>query len=117
MFPAIGGGRVAVAAREALRQYLCSRRGAGGRCSPTVALIAEVDPTMVNGTDLGIHRPSYSFGIEKKIWRHAFTFGFTNAPGTTVSQRIATRAIYLQDPSADKPSGLFIGFNLSRQLR
>ena len=84
---------------------------------PTVALIAEVDPTLANGTDLGIHRPAYSFGIQKKIWRHAFTFGFTNAPGTTVSQRIATRAIFLQDPAADKPSGLFIGFNLSRQLR
>lgn len=84
---------------------------------PTVALFAEVDPTPVNGTDLGIHRPPYSFGIQKKIWRHAFTLGFTTAPGTTVAQRISTRSILLNDPKADKPSGMFISFNLQRQLR
>lgn len=82
---------------------------------PTVALVAEAIPTLVNGTDLGIHRPAYAFGIQKKIWRHAFTFGFSNSPGTTVSQRAGTRATYLGDPTADKPSGLFVGFDLSRQ--
>lgn len=82
---------------------------------PTVALVAEAIPTLANGTDLGIHRPAYAFGIQKKIWRHAFTFGFSNSPGTTVSQRAGTRATYLGDPTADKPSGLFVGFDLSRQ--
>lgn len=83
---------------------------------PTVALVAEIIPTLVNGRPLGIHRPAYSFGIQKKILRHAFTLGFMNNPGTTVSQRAATRAAYLNDPSADKPSGLFISFDLMRQL-
>jgi mono/diheme cytochrome c family protein len=83
---------------------------------PTVALVAEVIPTLVNGRPLGIHRPAYSFGIQKKIFRHAFTLGFMNNPGTTVSQRAATRAAYLNDPSADKPGGLFISFDLMRQL-
>lgn len=83
---------------------------------PTVALVAEVIPTVVNGRPLGIHRPEFSFGIQKKIWRHAFTFGFTTSPGTTVSERAATRASFLNDPKADKPSGLFIGFDLMRQM-
>jgi hypothetical protein len=92
--------------------------GAGGAFDvrPTVALVAEVIPTLINGAPLGIHRPAYSFGIQKKIWRHAFTFGFTNSPATTVSQRAATRAAFLNDPQADKPQGLFIGFDLTRQL-
>jgi len=83
---------------------------------PTVALIAEVNPTLVGGRELGIHRPAYAFGIQKKIWRHAFTFGFTNSPGTTVSQRSGTRAAYLNEPSGDTPGGLFIGFILTRQI-
>ena len=83
---------------------------------PSVALVAEAIPTLVNGTDLGIHRPAYSFGIQKHIWRHAFTFGFTNSPGTTVSQRAGTRATFLADPAADKPRGMFVGFDLSRQV-
>jgi hypothetical protein len=83
---------------------------------PTVALIAEVIPTLVNGEDLGIHRPPFAFGIQKKIWRHAFTFGFSTGPGTTTSQRISTRASYLGQPGADVPSGMFVGFNLNRQL-
>ena len=92
--------------------------GVGGAFDirPTVALVAEVIPTLVNGRDLGIHRPAYAFGIQKKIWRHAFTFGFTNSPGTTVSQRAGTVASYLNSPSADTPSGLFIGFDLTRQI-
>ena len=89
--------------------------GAAVDIRPTVALVAEAIPTLANGRDLGIHRPAYAFGIQKKIWRHAFTFGFTNSPGTTVSQRAGTRATYLGDPTADKPSGLFVGFDLSRQ--
>ena len=83
---------------------------------PTVALIAEVIPTLVNAEDLGIHRPPFAFGIQKKIWRHAFTFGFSTGPGTTTSQRISTRASYLGQPGADVPSGMFVGFNLNRQL-
>lgn len=92
--------------------------GIGGALDirPTVALVAEVIPTLANGRDLGIHRPAYSFGIQKKIWRHAFTFGFSNSPGTTVSQRSGTRAAFLGDPSADTPSGLFVGFDLTRQI-
>lgn len=82
----------------------------------TVALIAEVTPTLLNARDLAIHRPEYAFGIQKKIWRHAFTFGLSNGPGTVVSQRGGTRATFLQDPSADKPGGFFVGFDLTRQL-
>ena len=83
---------------------------------PTVALLVEAIPTIANGEDLGIHRAPFSFGVQKKIWRHAFTFGFTTAPGTTVAQRAGTRATFLADPKADVPSGMFVGFNLSRQL-
>jgi hypothetical protein len=83
---------------------------------PTVALVAEVIPTLVNGDDLGIHRPPFAFGIQKKIWRHAFTFGFSTGPGTTTSQRISPRGPFLGDPGADVPSGMFVGFNLNRQL-
>jgi len=83
---------------------------------PTVALVAEAIPTLVHGRDLGIHRPAYAFGIQKKIWRHAFTFGFTNGPSTIVSQRAGTRATFLGDPAADKPGGLFVGFDLNRQI-
>ena len=83
---------------------------------PTVALVAEVIPTVANGRELDIHRPAYGFGIQKKIFRHSFTFGFTNGPGTTISQRAGTRASLLNDPSADKGKGLFIGFDLTRQI-
>jgi hypothetical protein len=84
---------------------------------PTVALIAEANPTLANARELGIHRAPFSFAIQKKIYRHAFTFGFTTAPGSTVAQRSGTRATFRHDPHADTPAGLFIGFNLSRQLR
>ncbi|HXH48012.1 MAG TPA: DUF5777 family beta-barrel protein [Terriglobia bacterium] len=92
--------------------------GVGGAFDirPTVALIAEVIPTLVNGRELGIHRPAYAFGIQKRLWRHAFTLGFSTSPGTVVSQRAGTRATFLGDPSADTPSGLFIGFDLMRQM-
>jgi mono/diheme cytochrome c family protein len=92
--------------------------GVGGAFDirPTVALIAEVIPTLVHGRELGIHRPAYAFGIQKRLWRHAFTLGFSNSPGTVVSQRAGTRATFLGDPSADTPSGLFIGFDLMRQM-
>lgn len=83
---------------------------------PTVALIAEVIPTVTNATELGIHRPPFSFAIQKKLYRHAFTFGFTTSPGTTVSQRAGTNATFLNSPSADTPSGLFLGFDLTRQI-
>jgi len=105
------------AAIQTLPGYTTLSIGAGGAFDirPTVALVLEVIPTLVNGAALGIHRPAYSFGVQKKIWRHAFTFGFTNSPATTVSQRAATRAALLNDPAADTP-GLFIGFDLTRQL-
>ncbi|MGH9449155.1 MAG: DUF5777 family beta-barrel protein [Terriglobia bacterium] len=90
--------------------------GAAVDIRPTVALVVEVIPTVVNGRQLGILRPAYAFGIQKKIWRHSFTLGFTTSPGVTVSQRAGTRASFLNDPSADKPGGLFIGFDLSRRL-
>jgi mono/diheme cytochrome c family protein len=90
--------------------------GAAYDIRPTVALIAEVIPTLWNASELGIHRPAYSFGIQKKIFRHAFTLGLTTSPGVTVSQRAGTRAEFLGEPSADTPGGLFFGFDLMRQI-
>lgn len=90
--------------------------GAAFDIRPSVALIGEVIPTLVNGRALGIHRPAFAIGIQKRLWRHAFTLGFSNSPGTVVSQRAGTRATFLGDPSADTPSGLFIGFDLMRQM-
>ncbi len=90
--------------------------GAAFDIRPTVALVAEVIPTLLNASELGIHRPAYSFGIQKKIFRHAFTLGLTTSPGVTVSQRSGTRAQFLGDPSADTPGGLFFGFDLTRQI-
>ena len=90
--------------------------GAAYDIRPTIALIAEVIPTLLNSSDLGIHRPAYSFGIQKKLFRHAFTLGLTTSPGVTVSQRAGTRAEFLRDPSADTPGGLFLGFDLMRQI-
>jgi len=84
---------------------------------PSVALLAEVIPTLVNARELGIHRPVFSFGIQKKIWRHAFTLALTTSPGTTVSQRAGTRAQFLNDPSADTLGGLVLGFDLTRQIK
>jgi mono/diheme cytochrome c family protein len=83
---------------------------------PTVALVAEIIPTLLHSDDLGIHRPAYSFGIQKKIWRHAFTLALTNSLGTTVSQRAGTRATYTGNPNSDTPAGLSLGFDLMRQI-
>jgi hypothetical protein len=83
---------------------------------PTVALLAEVIPTVVGGPELGIHRPPFSFAIQKKLYRHAFTFGLTTSPGSTVSQRGGTNATFLNNPSADTPFGLFLGFDLTRRV-
>jgi mono/diheme cytochrome c family protein len=84
---------------------------------PTVALVAEVIPTLVNGPELGIHRPAMSYGIQKKIFRHSFTFGVSNSPGVTVSQRAGTDASYLGDPSGDTFKNMFVGFDLTRQIK
>ena len=83
---------------------------------PTVAVVTEVIPTLVNARDLGIFRPAYAFGIQKQVRGHAFTLGFSNSPGSTVAQRAGTRAAFLGNSQADKPSGLTIGFNLMRRL-
>jgi hypothetical protein len=90
--------------------------GAAYDIRPTVALVTEVIPTLLNADELGIHRPAYSFGIQKKIFRHAFTLGLTTSPGVTVSQRAGTRAEFLGQPPADTPGGLFFGFDLTRQI-
>jgi Membrane bound beta barrel domain (DUF5777) len=90
--------------------------GASVDIRKTAALVAEVTPTLVNASELGIHRPEFAFGIQKKIWRHAFTLGFGNGPATIVSQRAGTNATFLGNPAADKPSNMFIGFDLSRQV-
>jgi cytochrome c553 len=90
--------------------------GAAYDIRPTVALVAEVIPTLLNSGELGIHRPAYSFGIQKRLFRHAFTLGLTTSPGVTVSQRAGTRAEFLGEPSADTPGGLFFGFDLMRQI-
>lgn len=90
--------------------------GASVDIRPTVAVVAEAIPTLANGTELGIHRSAFAFGIKKKIWRHAFTLGFGNSPGTNTSERAGTNATFLQEPGADKPSQMFIGFDLTRQI-
>jgi mono/diheme cytochrome c family protein len=84
---------------------------------PTLAVVTEVIPTVYHFRELGIHRPAYSFGIQKTVRGHAFTLGFSNGPGTVVAQRAGTRATYLGNESADTPKGLFFGFNLMRRLR
>jgi mono/diheme cytochrome c family protein len=84
---------------------------------PSVVLLAEVIPTLLNARELDVHRPAMSFGIQKKIWRHAFTLALTTSPGTTVSQRAFTRAQFLNAPSADTFGGLFFAFNITRQIK
>lgn len=84
---------------------------------PTLAIVAEGIPTVMNADDLGIHRPAYGIGIQKTVKGHAFTLGFSNGPGTVVAQRAGTRAAFLGNLEADQPRGLFFGFNLMRRLR
>lgn len=84
---------------------------------PTVALVGEVIPTLVGGAELGIHRPAMSYGIQKKIFRHAFTFGVSNSPGVTISQRAGTDASYLGQQSGDTFKNMFVGFDLTRQIK
>jgi len=43
---------------EALCKYILSRKCRAVDIRPTVALVAEAIPTLVNGQALGIHRPS-----------------------------------------------------------
>lgn len=83
---------------------------------PTVALVAEVTPTLIGGSQLGIHRAAFAFGIQKKIYHHAFTFGVTNSPGVTVSQRAGTDATFLDNQRADVFKEMFLGFDLTRQI-
>lgn len=80
---------------------------------PTVAFIAEAIQR-TSGLQ-GVHRPAFMFGIQKKLFRHSFTLGLTNSPGTTMSQRSATRAS-LFNGADDTFGGLTLGFNLSRRL-
>jgi hypothetical protein len=90
--------------------------GAAVDVRPTVAIIAETIPALVNASELAIHRPEFSLGIQKKLWRHAFTLGFSNSPGAIVSERSGTNATFTGNPSADTPSKVFIGFDLTRQI-
>ncbi len=78
---------------------------------PTVAILGEAI-YRVDGR-LGVIRPAFMLGIQKKVFRHSFTIGVTNSPGTTMSTRSATRGAYGYD---DTFGGLTIGFNLSRRL-
>jgi len=80
---------------------------------PTVAFVAEASPRVLGL--LGTQRASFMLGVQKKIFRHSFTFGFTNSPGTSISQRSATRSA-LYPGYSDSWSGLGIGFNISRRL-
>ena len=80
-----------------------------------VTLLGEVIPTLFRANELGIHRPAYSFGIQK-IFRHAFTLVFSTSPGVTTSQRAGTRATFLGDPGSERPQGLFLGFDLTRRV-
>ena len=80
---------------------------------PTVAIIAEAIQR-TSGLQ-GVHRPAFMFGIQKKLYRHSFTLGLTNSPGTTMSQRSATRASLFHVVD-DTFRGLTLGFNLSRRL-
>jgi hypothetical protein len=80
---------------------------------PSVAFITECNQR-VSGL-LGVHRPAFMFGIQKKVTGHSFSLGLTNSPGTTLSQRSATRASLRGSPD-DTFRGLTLGFNISRRL-
>ena len=59
---------------------------------PTVAIVGEaiyrVSET-AGRTSALVHA-----GDSKKVFRHSFTLGLTNSPGTTLSTRSATRGSY-----------------------
>ena len=78
---------------------------------PTVAIVGEAIYRV--SERLGEHRPSFMLGIQKKVFRHSFTLGLSNSPGTTLSTRSGTRGAYGLD---DTFGGLTIGFNISRRL-
>lgn len=92
--------------------------GVGGALDirPTVALVAEVIPTLIGAHQLGIYRAAFSFGIQKKLYHHAFTFGVSNSPSVTVSQRAGTDATFLNNPRGDLFKQMFVGFDLMRQI-
>lgn len=79
---------------------------------PTAAFVAEAI-IRTNGFPEERHRPSFMFGIQKKLFRHSFTLGVSNSAATTIAQRSATRGALGLD---DSFGGLTIGFNLSRRL-
>jgi len=87
---------------------------------PTVAIVGEAIYRVsgwLEQTASGVptpRRPSFMLGIQKKIYRHSFTLGLTNSPGTTLSTRSATRGSY--NGLDDTFGGLTLGFNLSRRL-
>jgi hypothetical protein len=87
---------------------------------PTVAIVGEAIYRVsgwLEQTESGVptpRRPSFMLGIQKKIYRHSFTLGLTNSPGTTLSTRSATRGSY--NGLDDTFGGLTLGFNLSRRL-
>ena len=87
---------------------------------PTVAIVGEAIYRVsgwLEQTASGVptpRRPSFMLGIQKKIYRHSFTLGVTNSPGTTLSTRSATRGSY--NGLDDTFGGLTLGFNLSRRL-
>jgi hypothetical protein len=62
-------------------------------------------------------RKNYTENIELILSRSITHRGLTNSPGTTVSQRASTVASFLNQPSADTFSHLFIGFDLTRQIK
>ena len=45
-----------------------------------MSLVGEVIATSMNGEPLGIDGPAYAAGVQKKIWRDAFSFGFMKGP-------------------------------------
>ncbi len=83
---------------------------------PTVSLIGEIIKRTSGLTDEEGKRPAFMLGIQKKIYRHTFTLGLTNSPGTTLLQRSATRQALGPGFREDSWSGLTLGFNLYRRL-
>ncbi|MBS1812512.1 MAG: hypothetical protein JST84_30375 [Acidobacteria bacterium] len=93
--------------------------GLGGALNirPTVALLAEANWRVNEKGRFGNTAPVYGFGIEKTTVsrRHSFSLTFSNAAGTTMSQRSAT-VRSLSRGADDSIRGLAIGFNISRRI-